>query len=64
MTTWKYKDATGVERTGDFVDFSDRGGTDVTYCFRRADGTLDLVSGQRLKEAHLLKPTPIEGSDP
>jgi hypothetical protein len=50
-TWWRYKDATGVEREGIFVHFTDFGGTDVTYYFRRADNTLDLVSGSRLKAA-------------
>lgn len=49
---WKYRDARGVEQTGTMERFSDFGGTDVTYWFRRiSDNTLDLVSGQRLKEA-------------
>ena len=48
---WTYKDATGTQREGFFEHFSDHGGTDITYWFRRDDNTLDLVSGQRLKEA-------------
>lgn len=48
---WKYQDATGVWREGTFVNFSDHGGTDVTYWFRRDDGTLDLCSGERLRRA-------------
>lgn len=48
---WSYKDSTGVQREGAFENFADHGGTDVTYFFRRADGTLDVVSGSRLKNA-------------
>jgi hypothetical protein len=48
---WKYQDATGVEREGTFDGFYDHGGTDVTYRFRRDDGTLDLCSGERLRKA-------------
>jgi hypothetical protein len=49
---WRYKDRTGVERIGTLDKFSDHGGTDVTYFFLRVeDGRLDVLSGQRLKEA-------------
>lgn len=48
---WRYQDATGVERVGYFENWTDHGGTDVTYFFRREDGTLDLCSGSRLKQA-------------
>jgi hypothetical protein len=48
---WQYKDARGVDCTGVMEKFTDFGGTDITYWFRREDGTLDLVSGQRLKDA-------------
>jgi hypothetical protein len=48
---WTYKDATGVQREGTFEKYTDHGGSDITYFFRRDDNTLDLVSGSRLKEA-------------
>ena len=48
---WRYEDAQGVEVEGFFENFADHGGTDVTYFFRRDDGTLDVVSGSRLKTA-------------
>ncbi len=48
---WTYSDRIGVQREGTFEKFYDHGGTDVTYYFRRDDGTLDLVSGSRLKDA-------------
>ncbi len=54
---WKYEDAAGVEREGTFEKFTDLGGTDVTYFFRRDDGKLDLVSGSRLKRAERIWPT-------
>lgn len=54
-TRWKYKDRTGVEREGEFVDFYDFGGTDVGYSFKRDDGTIDIVSGNRLKEAKVIR---------
>ena len=49
---WRYKDATGVERTGYVKATREGQGSDVTYTFQRADGSgIDLVSGSRLKEA-------------
>jgi hypothetical protein len=49
---WKYKDATGVERTGHVKATREGQGSDVTYTFQRADGSgIDVVSGSRLKEA-------------
>lgn len=54
MTRWRYKDSVGVDHEGNFEKFSDHGGSDITYYFRRDDGTLDLVSGSRLREAHSL----------
>jgi len=49
---WAWQDATGIWREGYMETFTDHGGTDVTYWFRRdPDGTLDLVSGARLKAA-------------
>ena len=55
MTTrWKYTDRYGIKREGTFERFTDCGGTDVTYWFRRDDGTLDLVSGRRLKDAQVI----------
>ncbi len=53
---WKYQDGRGVWCEGQFVKFTDFGGTDVTYYFRRDDGTLDLVSGSRLKAAQRIWP--------
>ena len=55
-TKWEYEDATGVKRIGILDKFSDRGGTDVTYFFKRVkDGRLDVVSGSRLKNAKVVK---------
>jgi hypothetical protein len=52
---WSYFDGRGVERTGHFAHFTDRGGTDVTYYFRDcATGELSLVSGSRLKASKRL----------
>jgi uncharacterized protein YfaT (DUF1175 family) len=49
---WRYRDACGVTRYGTMETFTDHGGTDVTYWFRRIENnTLDLVSGQRLRDA-------------
>ena len=49
---WEYKDATGITRKGVFQAYSDNGGTDVSYFFKRlGDGLLDVVSGSRLKQA-------------
>ncbi len=52
---WTYRDTCGVTREGTFEKFLDYGGSDITYFFRREEGTLDLVSGSRLSEA---KPKP------
>ena len=50
---WAWQDDRGIWQEGYMETFSDRGGTDVTYWFRRDPcGTLDLVSGARLKAAH------------
>jgi hypothetical protein len=49
---WKYTDSTGIERTGTVEKTVDRGGSDVTYFFRRSDGKLDVVSGFRLKQTN------------
>ena len=56
---WKYTDARGIEREGTFETFTDHGGTDITYHFRQDDGTLDLVSGSRLKLAKRIWPVSI-----
>lgn len=51
---WEYRDSAGtphqgrVERTGDY------GGTDVVYFFRGSCGTLSVLSGSRVREAHTL----------
>ena len=52
---WKYQDSRGVWQTGEFLKFSDKGGTDITYFFKRdKTGETDLVSGSRLKKAKKL----------
>jgi hypothetical protein len=52
---WTWQDATGVQREGYMHTFSDRGGTDVSYFMHRdPGGQLDVVSGQRLKDAHTI----------
>jgi len=48
---WKYQDAIGIWREGTYAGCKEFQGTDVVYFFRRNDGTLDVVSGQRLKDA-------------
>jgi hypothetical protein len=53
---WKYTDAKGIERTGTFQKSIEGQGTDVTYVFKQDNGTLDLVSGERLKKAERLWP--------
>jgi len=55
-TKWEYEDSTGVKRIGILDKFSDKGGTDITYFFKRVkDGRLDVVSGSRLKNAKVIK---------
>lgn len=54
---WRYESATGHVVEGVYLRSFDYGGTDVTYQFRRDDGTVDMVSGQRLKRAVVLPPT-------
>ena len=52
---WTWQDATGTQREGYMHTFSDRGGTDVSYFMHRdPGGQLDVVSGQRLKDAHTI----------
>jgi hypothetical protein len=52
---WEYQDALGIVRQGYMEKFSEHGGTDVTYWFRDHEtGSLDLVSGSRLKAAHVI----------
>lgn len=63
MTRWRYEDATGVLREGTYVTFVDRGGTDVTYWFRRDDGSVDLVNGPRLKRAERIWPPELGKGD-
>jgi hypothetical protein len=49
---WEYEDARGIVTRGHMEGFTDRGGTDVSYRFRSCeDGTLSVVSGERLKRA-------------
>ena len=49
---WEYVDATGVTRRGEWLSFSDFGGSDIVYQFRRLDSDkIDVVSGGRLKAA-------------
>lgn len=49
---WKYQDGRGVWQTGTFLRYSDFGGTDVIYHFKRdKTGEIDLVSGVKLKKA-------------
>lgn len=57
-TRWQYQDARGVWVEGEVVKVFDRGGTDVTYMFRRTDGTIDMVSGSRLKGAKVIRQNP------
>lgn len=59
MTDWIFRDRYDQLRVGAFQRFSDHGGTDVTYWFLdTTDGSLHLVSGQRLKEAKPLHERP------
>lgn len=49
---WAYKDATGCERLGYVSSTHDYGGTDITYCMTRSDGSgMDVLSGIRLIKA-------------
>lgn len=48
---WKYTDARGVEKTGYYVRSMESQGSDVTYVFEDEEGTIDVVSGERLKKA-------------
>jgi len=57
---WKYKDATGTDREGTLQSSHDFGGTDVPYIFERDDGTIDVVSGARLKNAYPIYPKTTE----
>lgn len=51
---WKYQDGRGVDQEGHVERYLDHGGTDHTAYLRRDDGTLDLVSGSRLKNAKVV----------
>lgn len=53
---WNYKDARGVPQSGILLQVIDRGGTDVTYIFKRDDGKEDYVSGHYLKFAARANP--------
>jgi hypothetical protein len=55
---WSYEDGAGVKREG-YFDQSLEGGR--TYAFRRPDGKLDLVSGERLKRAQNITTMSPEG---
>lgn len=57
---WQYEDSTGVIREGTFQSAHDFGGTDVPYMFKRDDGTIDIVSGSRLKKARPIYPKTTE----
>lgn len=48
---WTYEDRLGITRTGQVEKIFDHGGSDITYMMRRADGTVDMLSGSRLKAA-------------
>lgn len=49
---WEYQDSRGVSQTGTVIKTVDKGGTDVTYMFKRdKTGETDVVSGSRLKKA-------------
>lgn len=62
MTIWTYE-ADGAQQRGLFLDFYDRGGTDVSYKFHRLNAAgqpivydnggrlVDMISGERLKAA-------------
>lgn len=50
-TRWKYQDSRGVWVEGTYEGHRDFGGTDVPYFMRRDDGTLDVLSGKRLRDA-------------
>jgi hypothetical protein len=51
QVVWRYRDNRGCAQVGRVAATHDKGGTDVTYQFRRADGTIDVVSGSRVREA-------------
>lgn len=50
---WEFEDARGVLTKGVMYDFSDQGGTDVTYYFMDKQGYTHVVSGARLKRARV-----------
>jgi len=55
-TIWQFEDRTGIQRRGYFIGYSDFGGTDVSYHFRDInDESFHIVSGQRLKDAFLVR---------
>ena len=54
-TTWRYQDARGVVVEGTYEGSADYGGSDVVYRMRRKDGTLDILSGLRLKAAKVIR---------
>jgi hypothetical protein len=54
-TLWEYVDSAGVKRRGTVEKTSDKGGSDVTYFFRRSTGELDVLSGSRLRQAKVLR---------
>ena len=47
---WEYEDARGVKQKGKMEKYIERQGSDHTAFMKRQDGTLDLVSGSRLKQ--------------
>ncbi len=52
---WRYLDNRGVEQVGTVENTVDRGGSDVTYFFRRTTGELDVLGGLRVKDhAHAI----------
>lgn len=55
---WSYEDGAGVKREGYFDQSLDGG---RTYAFKRPDGRLDMVSGERLKRAQNITTMSPEG---
>jgi hypothetical protein len=49
MLKWNYTDNRGMKSVGTVESVSDHGGTDTTYFFRNENGSLDVISGTKLK---------------
>ena len=53
---WQYQDTQGIWRKGIVHSTHDFGGSDIVYFMQRENGTLDVLSGSRLKAAYIAEP--------